>query len=1140
MKRNTLKSTSIFRRLLILSSSLLTATAVAQTTRTWVGTDGDMSSAANWNLPGVPSTTAGDTMLFDGSSSFNDITFPGATFAGSAQNGLGGLTISSTQTAALTINNSGAESVVFRIRPDANFTIQADAGAFSFGTGGSMFFLNPASSGTSTFVNNSSNLATIGDRVQINASGGAQAGGSRVVFDGNGDWLISGVATPSVTRGLIKNGSGTLTLAGDNAHPSTTTVNAGTLALAHVNALKSSTLDTGAIGGQQVTFALASPDSYNLGGLAGSDELSFGANSLNIGANNASTTFAGVLTGSGNITKEGTGTLYLSNLNNNVASITLNSGTLQYASADSPRRTSLSNSTLYLAGGRLQMASGEGNTPARATPNTIVLTGGQVEMNVDWAAKDQWFTGTISGTGSMRITGSGSNVTRGVGLSGDNSFSGGVTLDSNRSGARLGHHNGLGTGTLTVAGVTENREEGLGAYATLSAPVPNNIVINSGRILNIGGGGFNMELSGAISGAGNLNTQSAGRTYTLSGDNSYSGSTTIAAGTLQIGNGGATGTLGSGAVTNNGALIFNRSNDLIVGNAISGTGTLTKTGAGTLTLTNANTYTGSTTISAGTLQVGANSVSTSAGPLGSTATNGVNLGNAAGAVLDVNGYDVYVRSVTGGGALGGNVTLGTGGVLRITDPAFSTTFSGVISGAGDVSMTGSSGLNFAGVNTYTGTTTINGNVTMGLNHVNALGTTPGVNGTSQIIFNNSGQLRPRIDGVVIHAPITVNASSTAQIQAPDNNPGAGNVSMLTLNGAIGGNGNVSFRTLNNGSTSLNTVFLGAASDYEGSTLLAAGAGVNSQIIVKLGIANALPTTTTATIDGGDGTGSTVAEINLNGNSQTLAGLTNTARNGRLQRVVNSNLSSASTLTINNSADFTFSGNLGSNAADGSVSATAMGGGAADGNNFSLVKSGAGTFTLAGSNSYSGGTTVDEGTLLINGLHVGGGLIVVNPEGTLGGTGTVEDVLVENGGTLAPGASAGTFSVANLTLSPSARLDFELGAPNQGSFPSDSDFVFVQNALTLSGNLYISTLPSFGTPEFGDSWVLFEYLPGNLTNFGLSIASAPAGRVYHIDTTSFDGQVLLVAGVIPEPSSFILLSAGILVLLRVRHLRILKP
>src|SRR5204862_473833 len=99
-------------------------------------------------------------------------------------------------------------------------------------------------------------------------------------------------------------------------------------------------------------------------------------------------------------------------------------------------------------------------------------------------------------------------------------------------------------------------------------------------------------------------TKSGSGTLILTNANSFSGGVAISAGTLQVGNGGTSGTLGSGNVTNNAALAFNRSDTFTVTNAISGTGTLTQSGSGTLVLTNANSFSGGVGISAGTLQVG--------------------------------------------------------------------------------------------------------------------------------------------------------------------------------------------------------------------------------------------------------------------------------------------------------------------------------------------------------------------------------------------------------------------------------------------------------------------------------------------------------------------------------------------------------
>jgi autotransporter-associated beta strand protein len=170
-------------------------------------------------------------------------------------------------------------------------------------------------------------------------------------------------------------------------------------------------------------------------------------------------------------------------------------------------------------------------------------------------------------------------------------------------------------------------------------------------------------VGGPVTGA-TLTKRGAGALI-LAGDHAYAGGATIHAGTLQIGNGGAGGSL-AGNIVNNAALIFNRSNSLTHSNAISGAGDLTQKGGGAVTLSGANTYTGATHITSG-------SALTVTGSLGG--------GNYAGAIANA-------------------------GTLTFNQNA-NQTLSGAIHGAGALVKGGAGALTLAGDNAYSGATTVN-------------------------------------------------------------------------------------------------------------------------------------------------------------------------------------------------------------------------------------------------------------------------------------------------------------------------------------------------------------------------------------------------------------------------------------------------
>ena len=242
-------------------------------------------------------------------------------------------------------------------------------------------------------------------------------------------------------------------------------------------------------------------------------------------------------------------------------------------------------------------------------------------------------------------------------LSGNNSFTGAVTIY--QGGLRITQSTGFGTGTKTItatAGTNGNPNIHLdGSTGNITLPasmsfvtsnnntngtiineagantINGNFVLSSGggdtvinvfanssitfngnmapnttaRILRLKGAGTGV-LNGVLADGSNANTlqvrkEDALGVWTLNGANTYSNTTTVAAGTLKIGSGGPSGSIGFSRLVNNGTVIFDRTTALAHNGIISGTGNLVKNNTNTLTLTAVNTYTGTTTVNGGSL-----------------------------------------------------------------------------------------------------------------------------------------------------------------------------------------------------------------------------------------------------------------------------------------------------------------------------------------------------------------------------------------------------------------------------------------------------------------------------------------------------------------------------------------------------------
>ncbi|MFM7306634.1 MAG: beta strand repeat-containing protein, partial [Actinomycetota bacterium] len=369
-------------------------------------------------------------------------------------------------------------------------------------------------------------------------------------------------------------------------------------------------------------------------------------------------TYAGVVSGTGALQKSGTGTLTLSGANTYSGNTTIN--------------TTGGNITISGSGSLGTVTDGSaayaGNIAITSSTSTLTFA----------SSTTQEFSGVVSLAGKLtKSTGSGTLT-----LSGDNSYTG-VTEVSAGS-LKITHANALGASaagqgttvgdgaSLEVGAVTSAEPltvSGAGAASagainfTGAGTLSGTVAMSAGSTVAVASS-TTARLSGIVSGAFELAKAGTG-TLELTATNTYSGGTTISGGTLSVGVGGAAGSI-TGNVTNNANITFNRSDAQTFSSVISGSGTLTKLGAQTLNLTGANTYSGGTTVSAGTLSVGA----------------GGTIGAIAGDVTN-NATLVYNRSD-------------------------SVSFAGAISGTGAVTKSGSNTLTLTANGSYTGATTISG------------------------------------------------------------------------------------------------------------------------------------------------------------------------------------------------------------------------------------------------------------------------------------------------------------------------------------------------------------------------------------------------------------------------------------------------
>ena len=412
------------------------------------------------------------------------------------------------------------------------------------------------------------NLVVTSPNIIINVASPGYFGGSGIItFNGPVTLLQTltttlyvSIETNQLTFNGTLNGSGGLSVTGTQPVYFDGTVG-GTTPLSSITVAPTSNINTAAVttSGTQtysgpVILSGATALISNSGDI---NAVSITGNALGLSISNAGVnSIVSDITNVSTFTKNGSGTLTLSGTNTYTGDTTINAGTLQYGAANAipsgtGNGTVIDNGILDVNGfsSTINNLSGSGvvdNVSAGGTPTLTIATN----------AATSTFSGTIQNTSgilSLQTTG----TTGSLILTGGNTYSGTTTI----SGGTLQVGNGGTTGSLGSGTVIDN--------SVLEYDLSNT-----------------NTLSDTLNGTGNL-VQAGSGTLILTGANSYN-ATTINAGTLQIGNGGTTGSLGTGGVTDNAALNFDLTTSPVIANAISGTGSLTQSGSGTLILTGAN------------------------------------------------------------------------------------------------------------------------------------------------------------------------------------------------------------------------------------------------------------------------------------------------------------------------------------------------------------------------------------------------------------------------------------------------------------------------------------------------------------------------------------------------------------------------
>ena len=288
----------------------------AQAQSTWLGTTStSWGDSSNWSA-GVP--ISGGIATFNGLGNGNV-----AIDLGGAIQPIGTILFDTASAGAYTFSGNAGDAFRF----DSGGAITINAGV----TTNQIFNSQLRFLGLITATNNGTGLLTLNGGTALGTGGTA----GLFTVTGTGNTVINGVIAAGSISGLTKTGTGQLTLSALNTYTGTTTISAGSILLTNATGLQSSTVANGVANGL-IFDSSVSGNAFTLGGLSGAGALALQNNAgtpaavaLTVGGNNAGTTYSGVLSGPGTLTKVGTGTLTLSsNASSFTGNLVINAGTL--------------------------------------------------------------------------------------------------------------------------------------------------------------------------------------------------------------------------------------------------------------------------------------------------------------------------------------------------------------------------------------------------------------------------------------------------------------------------------------------------------------------------------------------------------------------------------------------------------------------------------------------------------------------------------------------------------------------------------------------------------------------------------------------------------------------------------------------